>query len=287
MLNFCRKITKHKFINCCIKRIHVDFDPSKDYYKVLGVEKNATDSQIKSAYYKLAKEYHPDINKGKSVEKFKEINNAYDTLSDSSKRTQYDSMRSTYSFGGFQGFSNTNSQYRRNPYQQQQGARPEDIFKGFDEFYNRMKNEYKKSSTKDEEKKSDNFKKEYYTADKKKVFYKTYFEKNKKYYKQAHYAKNTDNTQESNFGDFKMNYNMNYTNLFMIFGGVFFIFILIQSNSQRNRQLNSSMGQNNSNYQTRNDPYNQGSQSASSLYSNTKSFSSDNDEDSSRSNRFR
>ena len=60
----------------------------KDYYKVLGVDKKASSQEIKKAYRKLAKKYHPDLNKGdeKSQEKFKEINEAYEVLGNEDKR---------------------------------------------------------------------------------------------------------------------------------------------------------------------------------------------------------
>jgi len=60
----------------------------KDYYKILGVSKNASQEEIKKAYYRLAHKYHPD--KGGDPEKFKEINEAYQILSDPEKRKQYD-----------------------------------------------------------------------------------------------------------------------------------------------------------------------------------------------------
>lgn len=70
----------------------------KDYYKILGVGKNASEAEIKSAYRKLAKQHHPDKNPGdkKAEEKFKEINEAYEVLGDSSKRARYDELGVNY-----------------------------------------------------------------------------------------------------------------------------------------------------------------------------------------------
>ncbi|MBS7225484.1 MAG: molecular chaperone DnaJ [Clostridiaceae bacterium] len=64
----------------------------RDYYEVLGVQKGATDDQIKKAHRKLAKKYHPDLNKDnpEAEEKFKEVNEAYEVLSDKDKRAKYD-----------------------------------------------------------------------------------------------------------------------------------------------------------------------------------------------------
>jgi molecular chaperone DnaJ len=64
----------------------------KDFYEVLGVSKDASEEEIKKAYRKLAMQYHPDRNQGDSTAetKFKEISEAYGTLSDSAKRQQYD-----------------------------------------------------------------------------------------------------------------------------------------------------------------------------------------------------
>jgi len=75
---------------------------SKDYYKALGVAENATEDEIKKAFRKLAKQYHPDRNKGdkKAEEKFKDISEAYDVLGDKNKRQQYDTMRKYGTFTG-------------------------------------------------------------------------------------------------------------------------------------------------------------------------------------------
>jgi curved DNA-binding protein len=70
----------------------------KDYYKILGVDRNADADAIKKAYRKLARQYHPDVNKGdkKAEERFKEINEANDVLSDPEKRKVYDQLGTNY-----------------------------------------------------------------------------------------------------------------------------------------------------------------------------------------------
>ena len=72
----------------------------KDYYEILGVKRDAGDSEIKSAYRKLARKYHPDVNKTKEAEsKFKDINEAYEVLSDKAKRQRYDSLGANWQGG--------------------------------------------------------------------------------------------------------------------------------------------------------------------------------------------
>jgi len=70
-----------------------DFDPSKNYWQTLGLKENADEKEIKMTYYKLAQKYHPDKTGGKTTDKFKEISNAYQVLSDPSKRQAYQAAR--------------------------------------------------------------------------------------------------------------------------------------------------------------------------------------------------
>jgi len=98
---------------------------ANDYYKTLGVSKDASDAEIKSAYRKLAREWHPDVAKDKpnAEQKFKEINEAYQVLSDAQKRSQYDQFGKAGFQGGASGgagfdpFSGFGSQGGSGPFQ--------------------------------------------------------------------------------------------------------------------------------------------------------------------------
>ncbi len=120
---------------------------STDYYKILGVEKGAPDDEIKRAYRKLAHQYHPDKKTG-DEKKFKELNEAYQVLSDPKKRAQYDQFGSAYNqaggnpFGGGQGFGGFDFSQGQDFgdifsmfgdfFGQQRSGRPEDLTRGHD-----------------------------------------------------------------------------------------------------------------------------------------------------------
>ena len=103
--------------------------PSKDYYSTLGIPRTATPDEIKKAYRKLAMKHHPDKNKGDktSEKKFKEINEAYETLSDTTKRKQYDTFGSADPMSDMGGGSHTHSRGGSGP----EFAGFEDIFSSF------------------------------------------------------------------------------------------------------------------------------------------------------------
>src|ERR1700745_3433931 len=112
----------------------------RDYYEILGVARNAKEDEIKKAYRKLARKYHPDLNPNnkQSEEKFKEIQEAYEVLSDATKRQKYDQLGANWKNGaeftpppnwgggGFQGTINMEDLFGRAG--QQRGTAFRDFF---------------------------------------------------------------------------------------------------------------------------------------------------------------
>ncbi len=116
----------------------------KDYYKILGVSKNATQDEIKKAYRKLAVKYHPDKNQGDKAaeEKFKEISEAYEVLGDPEKRKKYDELGANWKhfqqtgFDGFGGFSGRGAGPGGGTYYYTFEGDPSDLFGGgFSDFF--------------------------------------------------------------------------------------------------------------------------------------------------------
>jgi DnaJ-class molecular chaperone len=111
---------------------------ARDYYETLGVKRNSSEEEIKSAYRKLARQYHPDRNPGdKQAEaKFKEVQEAYDVLSDKTKRTHYDRFGTAGPRGGPQGPGSPGGfEFRWGPgsggYQDMDPSQAADIFRQF------------------------------------------------------------------------------------------------------------------------------------------------------------
>lgn len=111
-----------------------------DYYNILGVSKGSSDDEIKKAYRKLAHKYHPD-KAGGDEKKFKEINQAYQTLSDRSKRAQYDQFGQTFNGGssgagqGFGGFSSQGGQWDFSGFQGGTGSQGFEFGEGFGDIF--------------------------------------------------------------------------------------------------------------------------------------------------------
>ena len=258
-----------------IKRMHLDFDPSKDYYKIIGVDSKATEKQIKEQYYKLAKKHHPDLNKGVSTDFFKEMTAAYELLSDAEKRKQYDQLRS-FSGGGFWNSNNKNSQQSNSNRQANQQSsnfnqsyqnyhntnnknsktwnytyvdpktgqkRTFDFnnyaFKNFDEFIAKMRSEMKNDA-----KKSESFTQKEHKS-KKGFFGDNYYENNKEYYQN----KKSNDEFETNKKEFNQKLNDHFTfhsnqkffkriNQIFLFGSIFLLFSFI-SNARRSQYNNT------------------------------------------------
>ena len=246
-----KKFITNKLLYNQVKRIHADFDPSKDYYKILRIDSKASEKQIKEEYYRLAKKHHPDLNKGVSSDFFKEITSAYEILSDQEKRKKYDQLRG-YSIGGSWNTSgNSNSKQNNNEYQQYSkshqrnfyntnnknnksyktweftykdpntGERKtinfnDDAFKNFEDFISKMRSEIKTD-----------FSKSYSNQDKSKTdFFDNNYEKNNFYYDNQKPNDKFKTREDFNF-KFQLDLNMNYL---LLSGSVFILFTILSFN---------------------------------------------------------
>ncbi len=131
----------------------------KDYYKILGVERKASADEIRKAYRKLAMVHHPDKNPGdkKAEDKFKEINEAYQVLSDDQKRARYDQLGSAYSnfrtSGGRPGDFQWDDWFQQNAQQQRGSGNSQDPFAGsgnFSDFFKAIFGEAMRSSARNQ-----------------------------------------------------------------------------------------------------------------------------------------
>ena len=104
----------------------------KDYYKILGISRNASDEEIKRAFRRLAHKYHPDTKGGGDEAKFKEVNEAYQVLSDPERRAKYDQFGTDFEQGGYQPWNWEDFVQAYGP--QQARVDFSDFFKGFGEF---------------------------------------------------------------------------------------------------------------------------------------------------------
>jgi molecular chaperone DnaJ len=122
-----------------------------DYYEVLGIAKNASPEEVKKAFHKLAHKYHPD--KGGDEKKFKEINEAYQVLSDAKKRAQYDQFGRTFDGaapgGGADGFSGFNWAWGNRPQGEEYDFDLGNMGDIFEEFFNQGQQSSRQKSKKD------------------------------------------------------------------------------------------------------------------------------------------
>lgn len=125
---------------------------AKDYYEILGVSRDATDEEIKKAYRRLAHKYHPD-KAGGDEQKFKEINEAYQVLSDKQKRAQYDQFGQTFDYGRYGGFGDASgfdpSGFSESPFGQAYNFNFEDFDLGdiFESFFGGMRRQKSSRAT--------------------------------------------------------------------------------------------------------------------------------------------
>lgn len=190
------------------------YNSNKDFYSILGISSNADSKEIKAAYYKLAKLHHPDMNMGKSSELFKDINLAYEVLSDPEQKKQYDmSRRFSFYKGGSTSSNRSETNYNSyktdyNDYyykgQANYNWREDPFFRNFNDWYNKARqSSYSSNFSEGKPKYKTQFEEKYYQRNKdyfssfkqgrneerehkkstsQSEFAKKHFEKNKKYY---------------------------------------------------------------------------------------------------------
>lgn len=109
-------------------------DTSKNWYKILQIDKNSTPEDIKKSYYSLAKKYHPDVNKG-SDEQFKEINRAYEVLSNEETRRGYDQFLAGEKYSGSVQNTYSNYHYGYNMRGKNRYSRPNEYYSDSADFH--------------------------------------------------------------------------------------------------------------------------------------------------------
>lgn len=122
----------------------------KDYYNTLGLGKKASEKEVKSAFKKLAKQYHPDSQTG-SEEKFKELNEAYEVLGDKTKRERYDYMHGQVGGGAADNFANKSQAYKQKMYT---GG-----YNNYQEFFRQKEQELRKKQAEERQKSKQKYEK--------------------------------------------------------------------------------------------------------------------------------
>ena len=183
------------------------FNLNKDYYSILGLNKNASDKEIKDSYYKLAKTYHPDLNSGKTTEKFKEMTDAYDILSDSKLKSDYDQKRS-FNFNNNFNFSNNYRKFTFNDFKNDPLILNVKMF--FNNIFNNNKRKNNTFYSKPHQSKNYSSNNNDNNKNKNKSeFARKHYEKNKDYYDTFKKDKNDNNEEQNSYDNNTSNQHHN------------------------------------------------------------------------------